>query len=434
MRRRLLTAMLLTAVAALLGFGLPLALAVQTLYRDEALLLLSQRAAEAAVAVPGSFAREADAPELPDLGPDLDVALYDRKGQRLQGVGPVTADAPVQRALRGSSARQRHAALVVALPISDSERVVAAVRVSTSEDTVIGRTRRTWAAMSALAALVLAGAGLLAAERSRRLARPLGQLRDDAELLGTEGMLAARADSGMPEVDAVRAALADAALRLAAALDRERALSADLAHQLRTPLTSLRLRLENEALEAAAGQTLLDDLLLDVERLERTIDDLLSLARETITDRPLHQLGTSLREAGERWAPVLRSAGREFALETDPHLPWVSVAPAALRQVLDVLLDNAMRHGDGPITLTARRVGAGTVVAVTDQGTQVLDPEQVFVRRGPTARGSGIGLALARRLAEAEGMRLVLAEPGPRPAFHLVLTRPARPGADQADR
>lgn len=428
MRRRLLTAMLLTAVVALLGFGLPLALSVQRLYRDEALLLLSQRAAEAAVAVPGSFAREADAPELPDFGPELDVALYDVSGQRLQGIGPATADGPVQAALQGAGARQRRGMLVVAIPISESERVVAAVRVSTPPDAVTHRTYRTWAGMTGLAALVLSGAGVLATHRSRRLARPLDQLRDDAVLLGTGGTLEPRPDSGMVEVDAVRTALADADRRLNAALERERALSADLAHQLRTPLTSLRLRLETEGMASSPASPVLGDLLADVDRLERTIDDLLSLARDASGRRPAHALATSLREAGERWGDAAAAAGRALDLVIDAHLPWVDVSAAALRQVLDVLLDNALRHGAGSIGLTAHRVGAGVVVSVTDQGTQALDPQQIFVRRAPTATGSGIGLALARRLAEAEGMRLVLAEPGPRPAFHLILMSAQRAG------
>lgn len=427
MRRRLLWAMLATAVVALLGFGLPLALSVQTLYRDEALLVLAEQAAEAAVAVPGSFAREADPPELPDFGPDVDVALYDRTGRRLQGVGPATADGPVRAVLRGSGAGQQRGALVVAVPVSESERVVAAVRLSTPAYAAARRTRRTWGLMAGLAALVLAGAGLFAADRSRRLARPLDELRDDAVRLGTGGTLAPRSDSGLPEVDAVRAALVDAGRRLDAALERERALSADLAHQLRTPLTSLQLRLENEDLAPSPRQSLLDDLLADVDRLDRTMNDLLSLARDTSGQTPLHALATTVREAGERWAGAFEAAGRELLLDVDAHLPWVTVAPAALRQVLDVLLDNALRHAAGSVSIRARRLGSGAVVSVTDQGTRALDPELVFLRRSSNAGGSGIGLALARRLAEAEGMRLVLAEPGPGPSFHLVVATASAP-------
>ncbi|TAL15164.1 MAG: HAMP domain-containing histidine kinase [Frankiales bacterium] len=420
MRRRLLTAMLLTAIVAVVGFGLPLALAVQTLYRDEALLVLSQRASEAVVAVPATFAKDNDPPEFPDFGPDVHAALYGRDGRRLQGQGPDTADEPVRQALGGSGAA-RTDDLVVAVPVSDAERVVAAVRVSTPVGAVDARTRRTWAAMAGLAALVLAAAGLIAAVRSRSLARPLAQLCDDAAAVGAGNQLPARDDTGVPEIAAVRAALDAAAGQLSAALERERAFSADLAHQLRTPLTSLRLRLETEQLAPSNPELLVSELLGDADRLEQTVDDLLLLARDTSGPRPVHALATSVREAGQRWTPAAAAAGRELSVELEPHLPWVAVSSAALRQVLDVLLDNALRHGSGQVTLSAARVGTGAVVSVSDQGTRRLDSDGVFVRRAGAASGTGIGLALARRLAEAEDMRLVLAEPGPGPAFHLVL-------------
>lgn len=425
MRRRLLTAMLLTATFAVVGFGLPLALAVQTLYRDEALLVLSQRAAEAVVAVPATFAADNDPPELPDFGPDILAALYDRGGRRLQGQGPDTADEPVRQALRGAGAT-RADELVVAVPVSDAEQVVAAVRVSTPVDAVVTRTRRTWAAMAGLAALVLAAAGMIAAVRSRSLAHPLAQLRDDAVAVGAGDQLPVRGDSRVPEIQAVRAALMIAAGQLSAALERERAFSADLAHQLRTPLTSLRLRLETEQLSPSEPALLINELLHDADRLEQTVDDLLLLARDTSGPRPMSALATPVREAGQRWTPALAAAGRTLIVELEPHLPWVAVSPAALRQVLDVLLDNALRHGQGLVTLSAARVGAGAVVSVSDQGTRRLDPDTVFVRRAGAASGSGIGLALARRLAEAEDMRLVLADPGPGPAFHLVLRSAGR--------
>jgi len=85
-----------------------------------------------------------------------------------------------------------------------------------------------------------------------------------------------------------------------------------------------------------------------------------------------------------------------------------------------VLLDNAVTHGDGEVTLSGSRVGQGAVVAVADHGDTTVDGEEIFIRRYPTASGSGIGLALARRLAEAEDLRLLLADPGPGVIFHLV--------------
>lgn len=420
MRRRLLTAMLLVAAVAVAGFGVPLAVSVQARYRDEALLTLSEEAATAAVAVPGSFVRDRDTPELPPPADNVDVALYGTDGRRLQGTGPARADATVQAVLGGTGAQRHRDEFVVAVPISDEEIVVGAIRTSMPNSIVAERVQRTWAAMAALALGVLVAAGLLAARRSRSLARPLAQLRDDADVLGEGGELPIRPDTGVIEIDAVHAALAGAATRLNVALARERSLSADLAHQLRTPLASLRLRLETEQVRDGHDAQLLGDALRDVDRLEQTIDDLLALARDADRAREPHALATLLRDAAGRWEPELLAAGRNLLLEMEPQLPWVEASPGAIRQILDVLLGNALFHGDGDVTLSGSRVGQGAVVAVADQGHAIVDESEIFIRRNTTSAGSGIGLALARRLADAEEMRLVLANPGPGVAFHLV--------------
>lgn len=436
MRRRLLTAILLVAALAVIGFGLPLGLSVQALYRDEARLMLSEEAARAAVAVPASFARDKDLPELPETTGDVQVALYGADGRRVLGSGPARADAAVTAALRGGPSQLRRSDLVVAFPISEEEVVVGAIRASISADVVASRTHRTWAAMSGLALLVLVAAGLLAARRSSSLARPLAQLRTDADLLGAGGELDIHPSTGIVEIDAVHAALAEAATRLQGALARERSFSADLAHQLRTPLASLRLRLEIEQHQRANSRPFLGEALKDVDRLQQTIVDLLELARDTGRTRERHPLATLLREAGARWQPRMRAAGRPLEVSVQDHLPWVEASPPAVRQILDVLLDNALTHGSGKVRLSGSRVGQGAIAAVTDEGPAVVDADEIFVRRGSAATGSGIGLALARRLAEAEDMRLVLAHPGPGLVFHLAFVGSSmgtQQGRQQAD-
>ena len=424
MRGRLLSAMLVVAAVAVAGFGVPLALSVQALYRDEALLVLSEEAARAAVAVPGSFARDRDDPELPDAAADVAVALYGGDGRRLQGSGPERADVIVEAALRNGTAQRDRARLVVSFPISDEEIVVGAIRTSIPAGVVAGRIHRTWATMAALASGVLAAAGLLAARRSRSLARPLAHLRADAEVLGTGGEAPPWPGTGVVEIDAVHAALAEAATRLNAAMARERAFSADLAHQVRTPLASLRLRLETEQLGVNHDPALVGDALADVDRLEQTVDDLLALARDTAPTREPRPLATLLREAADRWEPRLTVVGRRLEVSIEAHLPWVNASPAAVRQILDVLIDNALVHGAGDVALSGSRVGDGAVVAVTDHGLATLDAAEIFIRRNPAATGEGIGLALARRLAEAEDIRLLLVDPGPGVIFHLVFGGP----------
>lgn len=420
MRRKLLAAMLLVAIIALAGFGIPLGLSVQARYRDDTLLTLSAEASSAAVAVPGSFATAHDVPELPDPARDVDVALYDVAGRRVAGEGPTRSDATVAAALTRGLAQRNRAALVVAIPISNEEVVVGAIRASRPAQVVAGRVHRTWGAMAALALAVFAATGVVALRWSRSLTAPLNRLRNDAETMGGGGELPERPPSGIEEIDTVHQALMEAGIELHQLLARERAFSADLAHQLRTPIAALRLRLESEQLHPDPNGVLIDDSLADLDRLERTIEDLVTLARDVNPTNEPHALATLVREAAGRFEHVAAASGRELVVVIEPELPFVRARAQAVRQILDVLLDNALVHGDGAIRLTARRVGTGAIVAVADEGTSILEPHSLFERRSESATGSGIGLALAQRLASAEDLRLLLANPGPGVEFHLV--------------
>ena len=425
MRRRLLLSMLLVALIALVGFGVPLALTVQSRQIDESLLVLSAEAARAAVDVPGSFGVENDRPELPDPGSNISTALYDLDGRLVVGDGPPTADPTVAAALRAGTVQQSSTELVVALPVSHEEQVVGAIRTRMDPALVTDRVHRTWLSMAALAGGVLAAAGALAVARSRHLARPMVRLRDAARALGSGAQTPRGPATGIDEIDAVDDALHTAAERVRDAMVRERAFSADVAHQLRTPIASLRLRLETEQQLRHDPDDLIERSLADLDRLETTIADLLALARDTPVADP-YPLASPLNDARRRWHPLLAADGRRLDVAAEPNLPFVTISPAALGQILDVLLDNTRTHGAGTVSITARRVGDGATIAVTDEGTRVIDETNAFRRRGPGSSSTGIGLALARRLADAEGMRLVLADPGPGPTFHLIIPA-ARP-------
>jgi Histidine kinase-, DNA gyrase B-, and HSP90-like ATPase len=133
-------------------------------------------------------------------------------------------------------------------------------------------------------------------------------------------------------------------------------------------------------------------------------------------------------------------AGRPLHVTVAAGLPPVRASAAAIRQILGVLIANAAERGAGKVSIRARRAGNGLAVEVGDQGAGVAgDPELVFARRSGATPGRGIGLALARSLAGAEGGRLLLTHPGPQPVFSLLLPAapesPALPGrAEQDDR
>ncbi len=423
MRRRIVRAILAVTAAALALFGLPLALAVQRVYRDEEVIRL-QRVATAATQSIGEEPGGADPAELPRAGATR-LSLYGPGGRRISGAGPARADAVTRRALAGRvSDASGSKTLIAAVPVARRERVVGAVRAERSDAVVARRVWRTRAAMAAIALAVLALAAGLSLLLARRLVRPIDALADAATRLG-EGDFTSRADgAGVPELDAAAGALNHTAQRLGAMVERERAFSADASHQLRTPLTALCLDLEaGQATGATAAD--LDRALVEVDRLEDTISTLLAAARDAGPAGQRIDIALLLDEAREAWHGRLAADARPLRTSIVDEPLVACATPGAVRQILEVLLDNAHRHGGGAVTVSARAARGAVVVEVSDEGAGVSgDPDAVFARRSPAAAGHGVGLALARSLAAADGGRLVLKRPGPGPTFSLLLHAP----------
>jgi len=422
--RRILTTIVAVTTLAVAIFGVPLALGVRRLYYNEAVVRLEREAAEAGIAVPASFTETGDPVELPEPGGAIGLALYRQDGAKVVGRGPARADEAVTAALQGDVREGRApGALVVAVPLSSEERVFAAIRASVPRRVVDARVRRAWLTMAALATGALATAGALAWRQSRRLSRPVQALAAAATRLG-HGDFSVRAEpSGVTEVDAAADALNATAGRLGELLARERAFSADASHQLRTPLTRLRLRLESALDRAGIGDgDTIQAALADIDHLEATVEELLTLARDVAPRRERLDLPALLADVERRWHGTLAAAGRRLHVIVETGLPPVEASAAALRHVLDVLVDNAAEHGAGTVTIHARPTAGALAVDVTDEGPGPPGPEEDFFRRrSETATGRGIGLALARSLTEAEGGRLVLARPGPAPCFTVLL-------------
>lgn len=427
LRRQVLTAIVGVAALAVVLFAIPLAVAVQRLYRDEATTRLERDATRIAAAVPDTVSSDPSAPKIPaGLSSRIDVGIYGLDGVRISGVGPdrseVAADA---RDGRIHEAVER-GSLAVAAPVPSDHGLIAIVRVSTPYQALSDRTERTWLLMGALGLIVVFLAGVFARSQAARLARPLERLTAAAQALGGGDFSIRAQRSGVREADAAGLALEATARRLGELLDRERAFSADVSHQLRTPLTGLLLGLE-AALDRS-GADLRAAVATALERgdhLQETIEDLLRLARDTGQVRDELDVTGILDEARSRWTGPLAAKGRQLTIQAYDPLPMVRVAPGSVRQILDVLIDNAATHGEGPITVRAGDIGSGLAIDVGDQGQGIPEGADVFIRRPEPETGHGIGLALARSLAEAEGGRLVLRHESP-PVFALLL-----PGTDE---
>ncbi|WP_131739148.1 sensor histidine kinase [Actinomadura roseirufa] len=410
LRRSVLLANIGVAVLALLLADVPLAVTTQRLYRDEAIIRLERQAN----GMLGSDASARDAPS------GLKVGFYGSGGRRFAGTGPSrSAVAAAARSGRAGDAVE-DGQLVVSAPLP-ADRTL---RVGTSYAAISHRAERAWALIGA-AALLLLLVALLAARRVAALAtRPLAQFGVAARRFGEGDFAAPVLDGGPREAHLAAAALADAGRRLSALFARERAFSADVAHQLRTPVTAVMLGLEAALHRPRADlATAVRTAVRRTRRLAVTIDDLLRLARDQQT-RELIDVHRLVEDAWGRWLPRAASAGRRLTVRVPGRSPEVRAAPAALHQILDVLLDNALVHGAGEVVITVRERGLAVAVEVADHGTGPPGAVDVFARRPPGPYGGrhGIGLALARSLAEAEGGRLAAARHPPA-AFTLFLPK-----------
>ena len=412
---------LLGAALAMVLFALPLALAVEGLYRNQAAGLVARDAekARALISEPALQALLAGRPHrLGDILADthserVELGLFGADGRRLVGTGPAVAeqvvrDAAVSRVETETVGRD---GIVVAVPIpGDDGRETLVVRAAEDSHEYLEHTYASWAAMAGIAVVVLLVVAAVGRSRARRIARPLQSLARAADLLGRGDFSVRAVRAGVAEVDAASRSLERTARRLGGIVERERAFSSDASHQLRTPLTAVRLGLEAALITPGADlRQASADALVGLDRLEQTVLDLLALARDTGGGRDRADVVAVVEDVAGAWRPRAAVVGRAVEVRTTQHPVHAAVSEPALRTVLDVLLDNSLVHGAGTVRVLVRQAEGAVVVEVADEGTGVAgDPRRIFVRRSADAKGTGIGLSLARSLVEADGGRLEL--------------------------
>lgn len=417
----------LAAALATLLFAIPLAVSVNGLYRNQAFSdiardaekLRSSLSATGAAALIGDHAATYTVPQTDDT----QLGVYTASGRLVAGVGPEKGEDVVTSV--GSSLVEEdgveNGSLIVVVPVPADDGSLFLVRASRPYREVRDRTYATWALMAALAAVVLVLVTGLARARARQVARPLQALAEVADQLG-QGDFSVRAiRAGVLEVDAVSTNLERTARRLGDMLERERRFSSDASHQLRTPLTAVRIGLEAALMTPGTDlRGAAVDALNGLDRLEQTVEDLLALARDVARPALPTKVPVIVGEAAGHWGELLLREHRWLDLRVDDEVPSAAVSAPALRTVLDVLLGNALVHGAGTVTVRVQDAGEAVVVEIGDQGAGIVtDPSTIFRRRSPQARGTGIGLALARSLVEADGGRLELTRA--RPATFAVL-------------
>ncbi len=422
MRRRLVIAIAGVATITVVLFALPLGVALKRTYRDEELLRL-QRDAVAATRSTDTAGRRQDPIELPVIAGR--VGVYGSGGRLLGGDGPSMAPRLLTETLRDGLLRteSRNGELTASVPLLTNERVSGALLAVRDDGAVDRRERDALIAMAGLAALIVLVAVAAALLTARRLTRPLERLAATAANLDRRELIDGIEPSGIPELDGLAEALSSATRRIEEMLIRERAFSSDASHQLRTPLAALRLELESLQLAGGPPPQVIAGL-EQVDRLQTTIETLLVVARDAPRDSAGCNLVALADGAERRWRARLAAANRLIRVETESESISSVADSRVAEQILNVLVENAVLHGQGVVTLRVRALGGWAALEVVDQGEGFDgDPEIAFARRRRSADGHGIGLSLARSLAEAEGGSLRVSVAGPGPVVTLLLSR-----------
>ncbi|MGW6537102.1 ATP-binding protein [Streptomyces sp. NPDC055051] len=289
----------------------------------------------------------------------------------------------------------------------------------------------------AVAGLAVIAAVLLAVRQANRLASPLTDLAETAERLGSGDPRPRHKRYGVPELDRVADVLDASAERIARMLTAERRLAADASHQLRTPLTALSMRLEEVAL-ADDLDTVKEEAtiaLTQVERLTDVVERLLTNSRDPRSGSAVaFDIDEVVKQQIEEWRPAYRSASRAIVRSGKQGMRAVGT-PGAVAQVLAALIENSLMHGGGTVALRTRVIGNQSVIEVTDEGPGVPADlgARIFERAVSGRSSTGIGLAVARDLAEADGGRLELLQQQP-PVFALFLGKETRRVSEDRER
>lgn len=456
LRGRLLLALGYMVALVVVAFAVPLALNLRDRVEGE-VQAQARSQADVLAAGAGGLVTRRDARALGDVAGEVGraararVVVADRRGVVLadsadpRAVGASFITRPeLAAALAGRRVQSQRRSetldqeiLATAAPVFVSGRVVGAVRLTQSVDAVRAAVRRTTAGIAAVGLAVLLVALALAYFLARGITRPIERL-EGAALRISAGELDARArEEGSREQRSLARSFNLMTERLARALRAQRVFIADASHQLRTPLTGLRLRIE-EALatpDRRDGARHLEAGLGELDRMSDVIEDLLVLSRRGERDVPAEEvdLVEAVHDARRRWAGAAQA--REVALSASANgggAVWC--ARSDLDRALDAVIENAINYtpAGGGVSVEA----SGDQIEVLDEGPGLAAGEEaeVFARfhRGSAARGgapgTGLGLPIARELMRSWGGDASLAN-RPEGGARAVLTAPGFTGS-----
>ncbi len=311
----------------------------------------------------------------------------------------------------------------VAVPVLSGDEVVGVVRLSAPERVVSERVSAKVRGLSVVAGISLLIAVAVAWIFARSVTRPLDEL-EKATLRLASGDLGARANNteGPPEVRGLADSFNSMASRLQRLVDQQRSFAGDASHQLRTPLTALRLRLEQAAMsvdddDPAVGS--IEEALNETERLRRMIEGLLVLSRaeNAALTADVVDVAAVARDRAEYWRPLAHERSVSIEVDAPPSLEARAVA-GGVEQIIDNLVDNALEVSpeQTPVRIVVESADGSIALHVIDSGPGLTVEQRAraferFWRSDDAAvGGSGLGLAIVQQLAVASDGSAILHE------------------------
>lgn len=431
LRLRLLAALSYVLVLAIIALGVPLAVNLSARVNAE-VRTQAQGQADLVAATAADLVRARDTRSLQRLAATAAgtirgrIVIVSADGSVLvDSAGPAQVGTSyesrpeIQRALSGHQVQvQRRSStlgqeiLATAVPIIHDGRAAGAVRITQSVAALNGAVRRVEWGLVLIAVIVLA-LGLLAGTFiAAGVGRPIRRLEAVARRVASGDLTARAPIEGSREQRSLAESFNEMTDRIARLLRAQRDFVADASHQLRTPLTGLRLRLEEaQALAPDAAAHEIDAAIAEVDRLSHTVGELLVLSRsgERQTTGALLDLDELAATAVDRWQAEASRRGLVLSCvpARGPAPAWC--ARADVERALDALIENAVRYSSAPGAVEVA-AGAGRL-EVRDRGPGIAPDEHelVFERfhRGRAGRaggsGSGLGLSIARELMRGWG-------------------------------
>lgn len=440
MRKRLAISLVAVAAVILLVFSIPLAFFVSSVERDRLVtalerdaFILAGHAKETLNTTTGSV--------LPSLQPYVDqyatnndprVIVVNADGLVVATnddtvpLGKSFASRPeVEKALTGFPAvgerdsRTLGEPLVfVAVPVLLGDEVLGAVRISHPQSHIDSEVRRRLVGIATAGFITLFAAAIISIPLALGIARPIERLTRRTEKLA-DGDFSVRADdsAGPPEVRELSRSFNSMAARLGLLIEGQRQFASAVSHQLRTPLTALRLRLEQAQDSLADGNPIaaeaLDASRAETDRLQEMVEQLLALARiegrasATVRIDAVQVVASRV----DMWSSLAAERGIDFVLDL-PAAAMCEAIDGALEQIVDNYIDNALTVApDGSqIVLRVTPSGVTTLIDVCDEGPGLTDQQLTLAferfwrgKHTENAPGTGLGLAIVKQLAVASG-------------------------------